>query len=79
MLSLTMNGCQDTFFQVNIIPQTAQETTILRKKVGDLVNIETDMIGKYTEKFFLKERSSGQGKRSSVIDREMLEKYGFDD
>lgn len=78
-VSLTINDCQDTYFEVNIIPQTAQETTFLRKKVGDLVNIETDMIGKYVEKFFLQKRSSEQEKGSSVIDREMLSKYGFTD
>jgi riboflavin synthase len=52
---------------------------ILNKKVGDLVNIETDMIGKYVEKFFHKERSSPQGKGSSLINEEMLKKYGFGD
>ena len=78
-VSLTINDCQDTYFEVNIIPQTAQETNILNKKVGDLVNIETDMIGKYVEKFFHKERSSPQGKGSSAINEEMLKKYGFGD
>ncbi len=78
-ISLTINDCQDTYFEVNIIPQTAQETNILNKKVGDLVNIETDMIGKYVEKFFHKERSSPQGKGSSLINEEMLKKYGFGD
>ncbi|UCF55849.1 MAG: riboflavin synthase, partial [Deltaproteobacteria bacterium] len=78
-ISLTITDCQDRYFEVNIIPQTAQETTILRKKVGDLVNIETDMIGKYVERFFLKDRLSEQEKGSSVIDREMLKKYGFGD
>ena len=62
-ISLTINDCQDTYFEVNIIPQTAQETTILKKKVGDLVNIETDMIGKYVEKFFQRERSSPSPRR----------------
>lgn len=75
-ISLTINRCQETHFEVNIIPQTAQKTTILRKKVGDRVNIETDMIGKYVEKFFLKERSSQGVKRE--VDSEMLKKFGFD-
>ena len=55
-ISLTINDCQDTYFEVNIIPQTAQETTILRKKVGDLVNVEMDMIGKYVEKFLTSQK-----------------------
>ncbi|MGD9033671.1 MAG: riboflavin synthase, partial [Desulfobacteraceae bacterium] len=78
-ISLTINDCQETYFEVNIIPHTAQETTISKKRVGDLVNIETDMIGKYVEKFFQKESASPQDKRSSLINEEMLRKYGFGD
>jgi riboflavin synthase len=78
-VSLTINRCQETYFEVNIIPQTAQETTILRKKVGDAVNIETDLIGKYVEKFFAKDGLSQEEKRSPVIDSEMLTKHGFGD
>ncbi|KPK29523.1 MAG: riboflavin synthase subunit alpha [Nitrospira bacterium SG8_3] len=78
-ISLTINDCQDTYFEVNIIPQTAQETTILQKRVGDLVNIETDMIGKYVEKFFQKQGAPKEKERSSRIDEEMLRKHGFGD
>ena len=78
-ISLTINRCQDTYVEVNIIPQTAKETVILGKKVGDLVNIETDLIGKYVEKFFIKTRLSQGEEKSSIIDREMLKKYGFGD
>ena len=48
-ISLTINRCQDAFVEVNIIPQTGKATIILTKKVGDLINIETDLIGKYVE------------------------------
>jgi len=75
-ISLTINRCNDAYFEVNIIPQTAKETTILKKKVGDPVNIETDMIGKYVEKFFTREKES-EAKGSPGIDKEMLMKYGF--
>jgi riboflavin synthase len=75
-ISLTINRCNDAYFEVNIIPQTAKETTILNKKVGDPVNIETDMIGKYVEKFFSREKES-QAEGSTGIDKEMLMKYGF--
>ena len=77
-ISLTINQCERRFFEVNIIPQTARETTLLRKKVGDLVNIETDLIGKYVERFFLKERSAQKNAQSGV-DMEMLIKQGFGD
>lgn len=75
-ISLTINRCQDTSFEVNIIPQTGNETTILKKKVGDPVNIETDLIGKYLEKLMLKERREDKSK--SGLDMAKLKKYGFD-
>ena len=77
-ISLTINRCHDTFFEVNIIPQTAKETTILNSKVGDAVNIETDLIGKYVEKFFNRERGS-QKDGSAGISQDMLIKHGFGD
>ena len=76
-ISLTVNFCQADFFEVNIIPQTIKETTILKKKVGEMVNIETDMIGKYVEKFSRQDNFQQAKKRSSVIDQEMLNKYGY--
>ena len=78
-ISLTINRCQDDFFEVNIIPETAIATTIVKKKAGDLVNIETDLIAKYVEKFLKRERISEEDAASSSIDREMLERYGFGD
>jgi len=78
-ISLTINRCEERFFEVNIIPQTGRETTILKKKVGDQVNIETDLIGKYVEKFFLRDRPGGDGNGGSRIDMEMLIKKGFGD
>jgi len=78
-ISLTINQCEKRFFEVNIIPQTALETTLLRKKVGDLVNIETDLIGKYIEKFFLKDRSAQKKDSQTGVDMEMLIKQGFGD
>jgi riboflavin synthase len=78
-ISLTVNHCRSEYFEVNIIPQTGTETTIIKKRVGDPVNIETDLIGKYVEKFFLSKESSKREERTSVIDQEMLNKYGFGD
>ncbi len=57
-ISLTINQCWDTGFQVSIIPHTAQITTIGLKQVGDKVNIETDMLGKYVRKI-LTQRGTG--------------------
>jgi riboflavin synthase len=77
-ISLTVNRCDDRGFEVNLIPQTGKETGILRKKVGDPVNIETDLIGKYVEKLFLKSREP-QSKKASLIDEKLLRQHGFGD
>ncbi len=75
-ISLTVNRCDDQGFEVNIIPQTAKETGLLRKKVGDPVNVETDLIGKYVGKLFLKSKEL-QPKKAFLIDEELLRKHGF--
>ncbi len=69
-ISLTVNEVIDSGFSVNIIPHTAQNTTILGKKVGDDVNIEVDVIGKYVERLLDK------GKESKVNKAFLLE-HGF--
>lgn len=52
-VSLTVAYVDDTCFKVSVIPHTAKETNLLDKKVGDLVNLENDMVGKYVEKLVL--------------------------
>ncbi len=52
-VSLTVNRCSPGFFEVNIIPQTGTETTLVSKRTGSRVNVETDLVGKYVEKFVL--------------------------
>jgi|UniRef100_A0A7V6A6F1 riboflavin synthase len=46
-VSLTVNAVAGQVFSVNIIPFTAKDTTLADLKVGDRVNLETDIIGKY--------------------------------
>jgi riboflavin synthase len=75
-VSLTVNRCDDQGFEVNIIPQTGKETGILKKKVGDPVNIETDLLGKYVEKLVPKGQEP-QSKKASAIDEKLLRKHGF--
>jgi riboflavin synthase len=50
-ISLTINTFSRNGFEVSIIPHTAKHTTLSVKKIGAGVNIETDMIGKYVERF----------------------------
>ncbi len=75
-ISLTVNECKGSEFSATIIPFTAERTIIGRKRVGDKVNIETDIIGKYVQRF-----SSGQkreeGPSKSGLDMDFLAKHGF--
>lgn len=77
--SLTVNRCDRASFDVSIIPHTAGLTTIGLKKVGDAVNIETDMIGKYVERFVLNRGPAGRKAEESDtgIDMALLAKSGF--
>jgi len=49
-ISLTVVDLDRTSFSVAIIPHTLTATTIGQKRVGDRVNLEVDIIGKYVEK-----------------------------
>lgn len=49
-ISLTVAYVDTVCFKVSIIPHTGQETTLLTRKTGDIVNLECDIIGKYIEK-----------------------------
>jgi riboflavin synthase len=71
-ISLTVNECKAAEIQLTLIPYTIEKTTLLDKKVGDQVNVETDILGKYVEKLL------GQGDKESVkVDLSFLKKYGF--
>lgn len=76
-VSLTINQCTKSSFDVNIIPKTIKETAMIQKKVGDRVNIEVDIISKYIEKFIFNDKTTIIDKGPSRIDRAMLDKYGF--
>jgi riboflavin synthase len=69
-VSLTVNTCQGNTFTVNIIPFTAQATTLAALKVGDKVNLETDIIGKYVARLLGKEEAHG-------VTAELLARHGF--
>ena len=49
-VSLTVFDCKDNGFTVSIIPFTLKHTNLGVRKIGDLINIECDMIGKYVFK-----------------------------
>jgi riboflavin synthase len=75
-VSLTINACDSASFQVSIIPQTAKMTTVGMKSVGAQVNIETDMIGKYVERFTMGRAVSGEP-AGGQVNLSLLARTGF--
>ncbi|RJQ70226.1 MAG: riboflavin synthase [Desulfobacteraceae bacterium] len=75
-VSLTINRLEADSFQVSIIPHTAAITTIGRKEIGAAFNIETDLIGKYIQRF-MSGAQDKPGGASRGIDMELLAKAGF--
>jgi riboflavin synthase len=68
-VSLTIADLDDSSFVVSLVAYTRQNTTLERKRPGDMVNLEVDILAKYVEN--LKERK-GQGLNSAF-----LREYGF--
>ncbi len=75
-ISLTVATVSDRDFQVSIIPHTAKDTTLIHKKVGSLVNLENDIVGKYIKKL-MENKQEEQAKKASGLTMEMLEEYGL--
>ena len=75
-VSLTINACDQRCFKVSVIPHTAQLTTVGTKRVGQAVNIETDIIGKYVERFVVPGDST-PATASKGVDLALLAKSGF--
>ena len=57
-ISLTVAGVQPKGFRIWIIPHTYEVTALRERKVGDAVDLEADLIGKYVEKFVTRTSTS---------------------
>lgn len=76
-ISLTVAGVSKDSFEVSVIPHTRENTVLKYKTIGDKVNIETDMIGKYIEKLIFTNQIETKNKETSNITMEFLSKFGF--
>ncbi len=71
-ISLTVNEIQGDEIQLTLIPYTIKKTTLIHKRIGDQVNVEVDILGKYVEKLL------GQGeKKSEKLNLSFLKDHGF--
>lgn len=68
-ISLTVADLGADFVSIAVIPHTLKNTNLLSKKEGSKVNVETDILGKYVEKFF--------AKKESRITETFLSEHGF--
>lgn len=72
-ISLTVASLTLDSFSVSIIPHTAQVTTLGKRRIGDIVNLENDILGKYVKKFLTPEAKL----QKSRISREWLIQHGY--
>lgn len=73
-ISLTVVDVADTCFTVSLIPHTRNVTNMKVKNIGDTINIETDMIGKYVKKYMFPEKEQ---KEETRITMDFLSEKGF--
>jgi len=71
-ISLTVNDVADDRFDVMVIPHTLAQTTLASREVGELVNVETDLIGKYVARVL-----GGTNNPVSGVTLDLLAKSGF--
>jgi riboflavin synthase len=69
-ISLTVNDQRDNKFTLNVIPYSAAKTTLGSKNLRDHVNVETDIVGRYVEKFVTRGEKDGS-------DLDFLYRYGY--
>lgn len=72
-ISLTVSYVDNTMFKVTIIPHTQVATTLTQKTIGDIVNIECDMVAKHIERFL---QGVNIGEKTTV-DIDFLKENGF--
>lgn len=68
-ISLTIANLLEQTIKISIIPHTFQYTTLHERKTGDEVNIETDMIARYVERFLYNQTES--------LSEDKLKKWGY--
>lgn len=74
-VSLTVAAVDGESFRFSLIPHTFRATALSFQSVGGTVNLETDMVGKYIERFLTPEKAGGVP--SGGVTREFLAKAGF--
>lgn len=72
-ISLTVAEVNGEKFKISIIPHSQEETTLTKKNIGEMVNLECDLIGKYVEKLL----NFNNKNKESRLTEEFLMLKGF--
>ncbi len=76
-VSLTVARVTSSDFSVSIIPHTGSQTILLQKHLGDTVNLENDIIGKYVQRLLSGDTKAGGASQSSGLTFERLKELGY--
>ncbi|MDR1048736.1 MAG: riboflavin synthase, partial [Synergistaceae bacterium] len=80
-VSLTVAGVEDARgscrFSVGLIPATLQNCTLSRIEPGESVNVETDVVGKYVERFLRSRKNGDTAGKSGGLTLEALWNLGY--
>ena len=76
-VSLTVAERTETTFSVSLIPTTQQDTTLLSKRPGDRINLETDIVGKYVRQLLHGADAKQERKSASRLSEAFLIENGF--
>lgn len=68
-ISLTVFDISESEFSISWIPETIENTVLKYKKIGDEVNLEFDLLGKYIENFMTKQNNN--------LTMDFLQKHGY--
>ncbi len=71
-ISLTVNHLEGEEIRITVIPYTLAKTTLIDKNVGDRVNVEADILGKYVEKFL-----DRKGDTPKALTLSFLKEHGY--
>jgi len=73
-VSLTINELWDDGLSVWLIPHTLERTELGERRVGEPVNLENDVVGKYVERLL---HGEGSGQAGGGVTWDLLERSGF--
>ena len=75
-VSLTVAHIDDESFGISLVPHTAKSTTLSSKNIGEKINIECDMLGKYIERLLFFENTK-KSAAEKTLTMDTLKESGF--